>query len=216
MKKSELNRDLYLALNRGDVEAAKKLIARGADVNATSRVTAYSTLLWLTVKAAGQEISKNFRELGAGLAELLPNVPQRNHAAAREKNLRILRLLLEAKADVNKPSHGGTPLRIAVCGQDLEVVELLLANGANPNAETFSILSNLARKTQPSYRNTVLHEAIEKGSVPITEALLAAGADASRTDHEGKTPLAIAQEKGFRDLAALLQNGTTVQSPESK
>ena len=61
-----MNRDLCLALNREDVDAAKKLIAQGADVNAISRATADSTLLWLTVKAAGQEISKNFRQLGAG------------------------------------------------------------------------------------------------------------------------------------------------------
>ncbi|HWQ90360.1 MAG TPA: ankyrin repeat domain-containing protein [Clostridia bacterium] len=137
---------------------------------------------------------------------------QRNHTAEREKHLRVLRLMIEAKADVNKLSSGGTPLRIAVCGQDLEVVKLLLANGANPNSETFSILSNLAHKPKPGYWNTVLHEAVMKGSLPIVEALLAAGADPNRTDHEGKTPLAIAQEKGFTKLVALLHCRTTVQS----
>ncbi|MCL4790357.1 MAG: ankyrin repeat domain-containing protein, partial [Verrucomicrobia bacterium] len=123
--------------------------------------------------------------------------------------------IIEAKADVNKLSNGGTPLRIAVCGQDLEVVKLLLANGANPNAETFSILSNLAHKTKPGYYNTVMHEAVEKGSLPIAKALLAAGADPNRTDHEGKTPLAIAQEKGFTELVTLLQGRTTVQSAQA-
>lgn len=218
MRKSELNRDLCLALNREDVEAARKLIAQGADVNATSRATADSTLLSLTVNAAGQEISKNFSELGAGLAELLPSVPQRNHAAKREEHLRILRMLMEAGADVNKPSNGSTPLRIAVHWQDLEIVRLLLANGANPNAETFSIFSKLTRKEGrkniPGYYNTVLHEAAQKGSLPIVESLLAAGADPNRTDHEGKTPLAIANEKGFTDLVALLQGKTTVQAAQ--
>jgi ankyrin repeat protein len=43
-------------------------------------------------------------------------------------------------------------------------------------------------------------------------SVAAAGADPNRTDHEGKTPLAIAQEKGFTALVTLLQGRTTVQS----
>jgi ankyrin repeat protein len=211
-KQQKLARELGHALDREDAQRVQELIALGADINASGRWSGDCTMLWLTVTHAAQEISKECRDLSAGLAELLPNVPQRNHAAEREKELRILQMMIEAGADINKPSHGGTPLRIAVCWQDLEVVKLLLANGANPTAETFSILSNLAHKSKPGYWNTVLHEAVMKGSLPIAEALLEAGADPNRTDHEGKTPLAIAQEKGFTELVALLQGRTTVQS----
>jgi len=210
-KQQKLARELAHAFGNEDARKAQELIALGADINASGRWSGDCTMLWLRVNAAGQEISKTFRELAAGLAGLLPNGSQRDHTAERERHLRVLRLMIEAKADVNKPSHGGTPLRIAVCGEDLEVVKLLLAKGANPNAETFSILSNLAHKTKPGYRNTVLHEAVEKGSLPIAETLLAAGADPNRTDHEGKTPLAIAQENGFTELVALLEDKTTVQ-----
>lgn len=211
-KKQKLARELAHAFDSENAQKAQELMAMGADINASGRWSGDCTMLWLRVNAAAQESSKTFRELSAGLAGLLPNVSQRDHTAEREKHLRVLRLMIEAKPDVNKLSNGGTPLRIAVCGGDLEVVKLLLANGANPNAETFSILSNLARETRPGYRNTVLHEAIEKGSFPIAEALLAAGADPNRTDHEGKTPLAIAHEKGSTELVALLQRWTTVPS----
>lgn len=208
-KQQKLARELVHAFDSENAKKAQELMAMGADINASGRWSGDCTMLWLRVTAAAQEISKEFRDLSAGLAELLPNVSQRNHTAERERHLRVLQLMLEAKADVNKLSNGGTPLRIAVCWQDLEVVKLLLANGANPNAETFSILSNLAHKTKPGYWNTVLHEAVMKGSLPIAEALLEAEADPNRTDHERKTPLAIAQEKGFAELVELLQGRTT-------
>jgi len=215
MKQRALDRQLCQALNQGDIETAKRLVAEGADVNTTSAATAQCTLLWLAVSNAGQEISRDFQVLSAGLTDLLPNVPRRDHAAKREQGLRIIRALIEAKADINKLSHGGSPLRIAVHSRDLEVVKLLLANGANPNAEAFTVLSDLAKKegrrTLPGYWNTVLHEAVAKGSLPIVEALLAAGADPNRTDHEGKTPMAIAEEKGFAELVALLKDRTAVR-----
>lgn len=214
-KKQKLARELGRAIDEDDSERVQQLIAQGADINASGKWSGDCTMLWWVTNLAGQELSKPFQDLAAGLAEFLPNVRPRNHSTERQKHLRRLKKLIDAGADVNKPSHGGTPLRIAVCGQDLEVVKLLLANGANPNAESFSILSNLAHKTKPGYFNTVLHEAVEKGSLPIAEALLAAGADPNRTDHEGKTPMAIAQEKGFTELVALLQGRTTVQSAQA-
>jgi ankyrin repeat protein len=203
-KKQKLARDLAHAFEKEDAEKVREMIALGADINASGKWSGGCTMLWWVTNLAGQELSKPFQDLAAGLAEFLPNVRQRDHTAERQKHLRRLRMLIEAGADVNKPSHGGTPLRIAVCGQDLEVVKLLLANGANPNAETFSILSNLARKTKPGYRNTVLHEAVEKGSLPIVQALVEAGADTKRTDHEGKTPLDIAREKKRAKIAEVL------------
>jgi len=210
MNKRELDRELCRAFDKEDVERAKQLIALGADVNASGRWSGGCTMLWLTVNAAGQEISKNFRNLATGFAEYLPNVPQRNHADKRQRYLRIMKMLIEAGADVNKPSNGSSPLWIAVHWRDLEVVRLLVANGADPNAESYSVLSNLAkkkgRKTVPGYYNTALHEAVEKNSVAIVKVLLDAGADPKRTDHEGRTPLDIAHQKGYTRIVALLRN----------
>jgi uncharacterized protein len=203
-KQQKLDRELGPAFDKEDAEKVRQLIAQGADINVSGKWSGDCTMLWLAVNLAGQEISKNFRCLASGLAEYLPNVPQRDHASKREHHLRVLKMVLEAKADINKPSHGSTPLRIAVKWQDFEVVQLLLANGANPNAESYSILSTLAHKTKPGYYNTVLHEAVEKGSLPIVRALVEAGADIKRTDHEGKTPLDIAREKKRAKIAEVL------------
>lgn len=215
MNKRKLNRELCSALTSNDADKLKRLIALGADINSVRSGRETFVPLWMAVNGAGQEISNGFRELGEGLAELLPNMKPRDPAAKRGDWLRSVDILLAAKADVNRLSHGSTPLRIAVHWEDLVVVQILLAHGANANAECFSIFSKLTkkegRKTVPGYYNTVLHEAVEKDSLPIAEVLLAAGADPNRTDHEGKTPLALAQDKGLSHLIALLQNRPAVQ-----
>jgi ankyrin repeat protein len=204
MKKQELAHELAHAFEREDAEKVRELIALGADINASGRWSGNCTMLWWSVNITVQEISKPFRDLAAGLSEFLPSVSRRDHAAEREKQLQRLRMLINAKADINKPCHGSTPLRIAVCGEDLEVVKLLLASGADPNAETFSIFSKLSHNTRPGYWNTVFHEAVEKNALEIVKALLDAGADHKRTDHEGNTPLTLARNKGLAEIEALL------------
>jgi len=137
--------------------------------------------------------------------------PERDYSATREKFVKIARQLIKAGADLEKRSFGGTPLRIAVHHCDEELVKLLLGSGASPNAETLSIISKLVKRNShtPAYYNTVLHEAVEKNALRIVKALLAAGADRTRLDHEGKTPLAIAREKGHKEVAKLLEQAKT-------
>ena len=54
------------------------------------------------------------------------------HAAMFQKNMEIVRLLLEYKFDVNAvgPKNGYTPLHDAVWADNLEAIKLLLAKGA--------------------------------------------------------------------------------------
>jgi len=121
----------------------------------------------------------------------------------------MVKLLIEAGGDLEQSCHGSKPLRQAVCNKDVEMVNYLLSKGANASAETFSPLSKLAkkegRKIIPGYYNTVLHEAVEKNSAVIVEALLKAGADPKRADHQGETPLDIARQKGHTEITALLE-----------
>jgi ankyrin repeat protein len=54
------------------------------------------------------------------------------HAAMFQKNMEIVKLLLEYKFDVNAvgPQNGYTPLHDAVWADNLEAIQLLLAKGA--------------------------------------------------------------------------------------
>jgi ankyrin repeat protein len=211
VNKRELNREFGAAFEQNDAAKIERLVALGADINAVRNGGQLFVPLWLAVHAAGDEISETSRNLSQMGAEYF-GFPRRDHVAKREEALKSIEILLNAKADVNRKSFGSTPLRIAVKGRDTEVVQILLSNGADPNAETYSIFSRLAKKTVPGYYNTVLHEAVEKCSLEIVEQLLNAGADPFRTDHEGKTPLDIAQDEKFTDIAAVLRKATASRS----
>jgi hypothetical protein len=211
--KRDIGTELCFAVAEANLEKLKELVAEGADVNAMSDrralLVAERTPLWEAIKEAGSEIStvqKNWRE---AVRQVMPEIPPRDYVAKRESYVSIVKWLLEAGADVEKSCHGGKPIRIAVCGSDLEMVKLLLSHGASANAETLSMFSKLVpsggAKITSGYYNAVLHEAVEKNSPQIVEALLEAGADFKRTDHEGKTALDIAREKGFSEIAKILE-----------
>jgi len=218
-KKRDIGTELCLAAFQGDVERVEALLAEGADVNALGerRTASVSNMtpLWIAVHGAGLEIFGEWRNLCDGISEVFPSVAPHDYADKRERFLRIIALLIGAGADPNKLVHpaslGGTStaLRLAVHSQDLEVVRLLLSNGADPNARSFSVLSKLAtkegRRTIPGYHSTVLHEAVQKGSLSVVEALLGSGANPALADHEGKTPADIAREAQRWDLLELIQ-----------
>jgi ankyrin repeat protein len=102
----------------------------------------------------------------------------------------VLRLLLDAGADVSVADYGGhqTALHLATVGWDKEIAELLLAHGADANARDISL-------------QTPLHRAVYCGA-GFVQLLLDHGADPAAQDIEGKTPLALAEEnyRGEPDL----------------
>ncbi len=103
-------------------------------------------------------------------------------AAVSAKKIESVRLLLDRGADPNLKSLAGTPLQEAVDAGDLEIIELLLDCGADPSA--------LGLFNRPA-----ILEAIEKPSVPLTKAMLARQAAASRSAFLGMPVLLWAVSK---------------------
>ena len=215
MKNPDSGTELCIATLDAEPEKVQQLLAQGADVNAVGdrryTVVAHSTPLWLAVRGACRMRSKHWNELSNAITEAIPERTYDN-AGKRKRLTAIVETLLRAKANTEALSYGTTPLAQATHAADLEVVRLLLSAGANSNAASLSVLSNAAKKErvkgplgQMGYFNTILHTAVEKNSLPIVEALLVAGADPTRGDHEGKTPLDIAVEKGFDEIAVVLR-----------
>jgi ankyrin repeat protein len=131
------------------------------------------------------------------------------------------RFLIEQGADVNLwDFYGQTPLyaavdmntlpkgrRVELPSEDettgLQVIEMLLARGANPNAQTKLRIPHRQvpydRYTEPMLNIgvTPLIRAAKAGDIPVVKLLLAYGADPNLPNINGDTPLMAAVGKGW-------------------
>ena len=152
-----------------NIEAVKKTLADGADVNAKDD-NGLTPLHW----AAGighKEVSEYLITMGADVnaAETVSGMTPLHFAAALDQK-EIVELLLASGADVNaKDVNGGTPLHIAAFRDQKETAKLLIAKGADVNAKMVSG----AKKG-----NTPLDAANETGNTEIADLL---------RKHDGKT-----------------------------
>jgi len=101
------------------------------------------------------------------------------------------RSLIEGGADVNRRTPlGTTPLGRAVLAGFKEIVELLIAKGANVNAKD-------------NWNWTPLHSAVY-GHKDIVELLITEGANVNARDGADRTPLFYAKDEGNAEIVELL------------
>jgi hypothetical protein len=107
----------------------------------------------------------------------------------------LARLLLDGGADPSLAARNPlrvAPLHSAVATGNPAVVELLLASGANPNAEEGSGM-------------TPLHTAAGHGNRQVIALLIAAGAQRMHKTHDGRTPADIARHYCHAEVAVELE-----------
>ena len=103
------------------------------------------------------------------------------------------RALIDAGADPTVANaFGQTALHWAVVQNDLVLVRLLVAGGADVNTR------------QTHYGWTALHQAALEGNADIVDALLAAGANTAARLIDGRTPAACARTNHHTTIAAIL------------
>lgn len=160
---------------------------------------AVGLLLVRAYLAAGRRDSARWARIGAiaalawlATAALLaaPLVGSPLGRAVRQGWSGPVRLLLDLGFDPERPDRWDrrTPLGAAVLRRDREIVELLLARGADVNGP------------DPDGARPV-HYACWQGDRPMAELLLARGADATRPDRGGLTPLMIAATRRDAETA---------------
>jgi len=110
--------------------------------------------------------------------------------------------LIKNKADVNAETmeNGTTPLIIAIMNNRLEIVKMLLKNGAEVNKTALN-------------GQTVLHIAVRFGSLDIVEYLIKNNADINRNSPNFGTPLIFATMNGnFNVIQSLVQNNAEINA----
>jgi len=151
----------------------------------------------------------------------------------------VHRRLADNPALVHARYYSRTLLHAAAAAGSLATVELLLRQGADPNAGGHPPLYSLANECmvpgagkivrllvesgaqvdscEGVKRCTPLHMAARRGAVEIAEALLDCGADIEARDSLGETPLRRAVNCAKTEVAALLvARGASVRSRGSK
>jgi cytohesin len=219
---------LHSALKRGNEEAFKGLIAKGADVNGPDKDG--KTPLLVAIKEDKQSFISILLQAGninVDAKDSLGNTLL--HSALKQGNEEAFKGLIAKGADVNARNlFGYTPLWLAILKKNEWAVSALLerenidVNAINNNNERFTplhlaiskenevaISALLARqdvniKAQDNQRCTPLHLAAEKGNLTVMEKLLAKGADINAKDEHGITPLYIAVRKENETVTRML------------
>ncbi|OLP96560.1 Ankyrin-3 [Symbiodinium microadriaticum] len=112
--------------------------------------------------------------------------------ASKHGQIDVVRLLLEAKADMDKATQdGATPLYSAAAYGQLEVARLLLEANADQD-----------KATQDG--ETPLFIAAQLGQLEVARFLLEANADTDKARQDGATPLFIAAAHGQLEVVRLL------------
>ena len=212
--------DLFRAIEAGDAAAVRALLAEdpalaaardGHGVSAALQARYHrEPELEATIRAVGPPPDV-FEAAAFGdavrLAELLDDDPAGAtaysgdgftalHFAAFWGGVEVARLLLDRGAEVDAHGRGwmtGTALHSAASNRDADVVEVLLAAGADPGA-------------RQSGGWTPLHGAAHNGDARTAGLLLAAGADPSACNDDGRSVLELAEEGGDARTVELVRS----------
>jgi len=181
---------LHLAAFSGDVEIAQLMLSREANIHSRSHYG--ETPLHL---AGSRAVAKLLIDNGASVLAGGYQGMQYPTPIHEARNRQIAQLLIDHGAGVNDTTglNGNTALADAMMARRVDVVKLLLENGASPN---------LANHSQM----TPLHDAASYPDAKILSLLLEHGANVELRNYQAKTPLELAVEAGYEENIAVLEN----------
>ena len=210
---------IYTAASLGDIEKVKSLIKSGVSVNGDPRSS--STPLYWAVKNEHRDVAKLLIDKGADVssAHLLYYASMHGYRDMAE-------FFIEKGANVNSRYWEDTPSHYAVWGGHTDVLELLLAHGADANQKgqhgrsllhlaagsgsvdmTKMVLGKRAdvNAKENGGGQTPLHRAVGKGHAAVAKLLIIHGANVNAKDNQGQTPLSLAEDKGHTSIIELLR-----------
>ena len=198
--------DLYNAAREGDLEAVRRLLDRGADVNEADDDG--GTPLFIASMYGYKEVCKLLLERGANVDQAKDTGETPLYRASREGYADICKLLLDRGANVNQANNRyppreafeDTPLIIATERNHINVCKVLLDRGANVN------------QASVIYGDTPLCVASMEGHADICELLLDRGANVNQADQDGATPMWHAAEHNrYKTCAVLIRHGAQIR-----
>lgn len=210
---TELHRSILEFERSKDLEAVKRALEAGGDINAPSRESG-GTALHIAARTGNGELGRILLAAGAAVTARNEDGETPLHvAAAWNDSPEVLADLIAAGADLEaRDQFGRTPLHVAAAWADVpEVVAVLLAAGANIGART-------------DFGDTPLHEAAGwharrtgDADLAIVKLLVTAGGAVDARNNYGRTPLheAASSSHDPRVIESLVQAGADVAAVTS-
>ena len=188
------------AVQQNDVDAVKSLLNKGANINAKNSVG--ETLLIISIEHKCKEITNLLLQKGADV-----NIKQNTYTMTEDQLPSYL------KQFISKPAKtiivgGRSALHLAVFKDDMDLIDTLLAKGANIDAVD-------------AQGETPLSHAVIDGQIEIIKLLLSKGANVNIKNHEfGMTPLHLAVIIPFdcktEIINLLLEHGADIDAVTNK
>ncbi|XP_066393415.1 potassium channel AKT3-like [Miscanthus floridulus] len=200
----ELPVTLCYAASKGDDFLMHQLLKRGVDPNESDNY--WHTALLISASSGHDQCVKLLLEHGAdpNATDAQGRVPLWEALSRRHRA--VARLLVDAGADL---AAGDAALyaRAAVEADDVALLEDVARHGGDVTVACWDD------------GVTALHRAVLQGNVGMVRVLLEHGADADREDGGGRTPRAMADQLGHRDMQQLFGSSSSqregvVESPK--
>ncbi|MDZ7739193.1 MAG: ankyrin repeat domain-containing protein [Bacteroidales bacterium] len=194
---------LYNATIRADVEAAKKALASGADINRQSD-NGYTSLMWACTYSSRPgyaEVAKFLISEGADV-NIRANDGSTALLEAAESSKEITLMLVEKGADITARRDDGRGIftscifGILMGATDIELAEFMLSKGADVNeAATSGDVEGWA----------AIHYAVNHGNEELVSFLIKNGANVNAKTKEGLAPLSLALSNEYSGIAETLK-----------
>ena len=184
---------LHYAVELSDISFAKFLIANGIDKNANDNKQI--TPLYLAVYLGDKQMVEFLIKKQVNVNCVTNDGFTPLYMAILNENKYIESLLVGAGADL-KSEVGFTALHAAVINGKIQMAEYWLAKGAKINASI----------NPTGY--TPLHTAVIEQNKEMIKFLINKGADVTFKNRFGQTPLELANNKGYNDIAEMIRRIT--------
>ncbi|WP_265016974.1 ankyrin repeat domain-containing protein [Wolbachia endosymbiont (group B) of Endotricha flammealis] len=225
LKQTELDKKLLAAVQDAGLNEVKDLINQKANINAKDM---YGwTLLHFAASRDKLSVVEFLFNNNANInaKDVYGNTPL--HVAAQySSSLEIVKFLLDKDISGinNITNNGWTPLHVAIQGNKLNTVELLLGRGADIEVRDIYNQTSLDLATRKGYLDIAgilkqvqldrkLLTIVESGGFNEAKGLIAQGANIDTNDKNGNTLLYSAAEIGDLNLVKLLlDNGANIEA----
>lgn len=181
---------LHWAISTGHTEIVRILLEAGSDATVETKEGKW-TALHLAARAGRLDSVNRLIEAGADITAKTVEGYTPLHLAAINGSVDIVQRLFELKKTMCSDTWGDSPLHKAAVMGHLDALKLLLALGADIQA-------------QSTDGWTALSYATYYGHLEVTKALLKAGAIAGTGTMDGSTPLHCASQNGYLEILDVL------------